>query len=115
MEQVLKFITSNALVLSLAGGTLATILSIVAKRIPKKKLMDIVPETTPKFDKLMFGFGVAFSVFGVSRIGKKAMESLEEGIIQTLLATLMAWTTRGCNILINGIISFGKGLMSDNK
>jgi hypothetical protein len=64
---------------------------------PKKKLMDAVGPWAYKLGKLCSGIGNI-------RIGKKAMDKIEEGIICTLLGV-------GMHILNE----FGRGLVSDNN
>lgn len=49
-----------------------------------------------------FKAGQAVSAVGNSKIGKKAMDALEEGIIATLIGVIM-----------NFLIEFGRGLNAD--
>lgn len=63
---------------------------------PKQKMMDTV-------GPFMFGVGSIISHFGNSKIGKKAMNRVEEGILHTLIAVAM-----------HGLVELGKGLVADN-
>lgn len=64
---------------------------------PKQKMMDAV-------GPFMFGLGKTVSFFGNTRIGKKAMNKVEEGILSTLIAVGM-----------HGLVELGRGLVSDNS
>jgi hypothetical protein len=71
------------------------VLAVIARVIPKAKAI-------ASGDSLGEKFGVAVSVFGNGRIGKKAMDTIEEGPINTVLAFVMAFA-----------VGFGKGMNRD--
>lgn len=83
---------------------------------PKQKLMDLIPEEKLKksFGIIMYGLGKTVSIFGNSKLGKKAMDKVEEGILHTIIAVFMSWLGKLYNIAMNGLVEFGRGLVSDN-
>ena len=54
------------------------------------------------FDAFMYKVGKVISLLGNSKIGRKAMDTLEEGPIATLIT-----------VGVSGFLSLGKGLVSD--
>jgi hypothetical protein len=72
------------------------IVAVLIRLFPKKKLMEM---TVPWSRRI----GVGLSKILLVRIGKKAAESVEEGIFVTIATVLYA-----------NIDSFMKGLLSDN-
>jgi hypothetical protein len=86
-----------ALIAPLAVTTLVPLgVGIFLKVMPKKKIMDM---TTPASNK----FGMVLSKLLLLKLGKKAAESVEEGIFVTL--TTVIWAN---------IDAFMKGMLSDN-
>ena len=115
MDQILEFISNNFGVV-VSSVFVSTVLPILIRLIPKRKLMNLIPfkklETSVSNAGMLHG--QIISKFGNNKIGRKAMESLEESIAHTLIATLMTWTTGLYNIAIAYGVGLGKGLVSDN-
>lgn len=72
------------------------IIAILIRVFPKKRLMDM---TIPVSSRM----GKALSILLLTRLGKKAAESVEEGILVTIATVLYA-----------NIDAFMKGLLGDN-
>lgn len=79
------------------GLVVTSLVAAFIRFTPKQKMMDAV-------GPFMFGIGSLVSKFGNSKIGKKAMVKVEEGILHTLIAVAM-----------HGLVELGKGLIADNN
>jgi hypothetical protein len=71
------------------------VLAVIARVVPKSKAI-------ASGDSLGEKLGIAMSTLGNHRIGKKAMDAIEEGPINTVLAFIMAFS-----------VGFGKGMNKD--
>jgi hypothetical protein len=81
----------------LIGTGVFVAISAFIRFVPKHKLMTVA-------GRFMFGVGKAVSNFGNSKIGKAAMNKIEEGIFITLVA-----------IFIHACNEFSRGLQDDNQ
>jgi hypothetical protein len=108
---------TETLTLWLIGGGVSAAIAAFIRFCPKQKMMDLIPEEKLKksFGALMYGLGKTVSFFGNSKIGKKAMDKVEEGVIHTLIAVVMSWTCKLYNVGMHGLVEFGRGLVSDNS
>ena len=79
------------------GTGVPILVGLFIRFLPKQKLMNMVVPLCSKA-------GGVVSKFMSSRLGKKAAESIEEGIIVTISSTIYA-----------GIDAFMKALLSDNE
>lgn len=79
------------------GIAVTTAVAAFFRFCPKQKLMDWI-------GPVMFGLGKTLSILGNARIGKKAMNKVEEGPLSTLIGVAM-----------HGLVEFGRGLVSDNS
>ena len=68
-----------------------------ARFCPKQKLMD-------KAGPMMFKTGKALSLIGNTKLGKKAMDKLEEGVLVTIIS-----------IFVHGLTELSKGFLADNE
>ncbi len=81
----------------LIGIGISAALAAAVRFFPKQKLIDIV-------SPVCFGAGKIISKFMLLRLGKKAANSIEEGVFVTLSSVIYA-----------AVDSFMKGLLEDNK
>jgi hypothetical protein len=81
----------------LIGIGISVALAAAVRFFPKQKLIDIV-------SPVCFGAGKIVSKFMLLRLGKKAANSIEEGVFVTLSSVIYAV-----------VDSFMKGLLEDNK
>jgi len=81
----------------LIGIGISAALAAAVRFFPKQKLIDIV-------SPVCFGAGKIVSKFMLLRLGKKAANSIEEGVFVTLSSVIYAV-----------VDSFMKGLLEDNK
>lgn len=78
------------------GVAVTIAVSAFIRFFPKQKLMGIVGPA-------MFKAGKFISILGNTKMGKKAMDKVEEGILASLISIAMC-----------GLVEFGKGLVADN-
>ena len=71
------------------------VVSAFIRFVPKQKLMN-------KTGPMAYTAGKVVSAFGNSKIGKSAMDKVEEGILATIIAVVM-----------NMLVEFGRGLNED--
>ena len=79
------------------GIAVTVAIAAFVRFVPKQKMMSVV-------GSFMFNLGKTISKFGNSKIGKKSMDKIEEGVFNTLIA-----------VILHGFTKLGDGLKADNK
>lgn len=87
--------SDNMTIFVVGSIVVPVILAIIARVIPKQNAI-------ATGDSLGEKLGIIVSTLGNSRLGKKAMDAIEEGPIHTLIGFLMAF-----------LVAFGRGLKKD--
>lgn len=87
--------SDNITIFVVGSIVVPVILAIIARVIPKQKAI-------ATGDSLGEKLGIIVSTFGNSRLGKRAMDAIEEGPIHTLIGFLMSF-----------LVAFGRGLNKD--